>query len=38
MSQGEEDEYIMDKLRMTSDFYYELKEELKTDMKMYIEA
>lgn len=37
MSQGEEDEYIMDKLRMTSDFYYELKEELKTDMLVYID-
>lgn len=38
MSQGEEDEYIMDKLHMTSDFYYALKEELKTDMMVYIDA
>ena len=29
MSQGIEDAYIIDRLHMTSDFYYELKEELK---------
>ena len=34
----EEEAYIMGKLHMTSDFYYELKEELKTDMLVYIDA
>lgn len=38
MAQGIEDAYIIDRLHMTNELYYELKEELKTDMKMYMDV